>query len=458
MNLNFEKEQSRHALVWLATVALSLIFVLIFSRLATAKLDIFNDTEGFAVKARVLSIGDLDASVYETEAVTYENYTQYFQAEVLTKGRFQGQILEASQASDNFSTMTQEKAVSVGDKVMLYNYGGDANGENEWVFGGYARLDGVMILVWAFALLLILLGGIKGLNTIVSLALTCLVVFTVFVPSVMAGWNIYLMTALTCVYTIVMTLFITNGISQKSCTTILGCCFGVIVAAILSFTFDRLLRLTGMLDEHSVYLKQLTSGVSIDLNGVIFAMIVIGAMGAVMDVAMDISSSLYEVHLHAPDIDFYGLFRSGMNIGRDVMGTMANTLVLAYIGSALCSILLYITYSSSLLELLNRENIVVEILQSVTGSLAILLTIPLTTLVCCFVYTDAGSIRFLKEDIKKERIEKRSQSRRARKKAASQKGRRQTSSAEQNQPTSAQRSIIPEKEPIDLYEKEIRLK
>ena len=160
-------------------------------------------------------------------------------------------------------------------------------------------------------------------------------------------------------------------------------------------------------------------------------MIVIGAMGAVMDVAMDISSSLNELHERAPKLGFTELFKSGMNIGRDVMGTMANTLVLAYIGSSLCSILIYITYSSSLLELLNRENIAVEMLQSITGSLAILLTIPLTTLVCCFVYTGE----------------------RAKKTSKSSGGKGGTGREEQSA-----KSIIPDKEPINFYTQEIKLK
>ena len=180
----------------------------------------------------------------------------------------------------------------------------------------------LLILGGVFFLLLLVFGRMKGLNTIISLTFTVLAIFTVFIPSILSGYNIYLMSLVTCFFTIIMTLLITNG-----------------------------------------------------------------AMGAVMDVAMDISSSLYEIRLHARDIGFTSLVKSGIRIGRDVMGTMANTLVLAYIGSSLCSILLLITYSSSLRELLNRESIVVEILQALIGSTAILLTIPLTAMVCGVMYT-----------------------------------------------------------------------
>ncbi len=433
---------SRSALIWLVTFAVSALLIFIGNRLAVKDLDIFNMEGAWAVKARVTEIGEYKTDSYQTDpGTTYENYVQIFYAKVITRGDFRGQTVQAEQTSDNYTNMSLEQPVSVGDKVMLYNYGSSDSG-SDWVFGGYARLDGVMWLIGAFIVLLIVFGGIKGINTVVSLGFTCLAVFAVFVPSVLAGWNIYLMTALTCVFTIIMTLLITNGATIKSFMTMLGCGFGVAVAALISGVFDKVLRLTGILDEHSVYLQYLQSGVKIDLRGVIFAMIVIGAMGAVMDVAMDISSSLYEVHRNAPHIGFGGLFKSGMNIGRDVMGTMANTLVLAYIGSNLCSILIYITYSSSLLELLNRENIAVEMLQSVTGSLAILLAIPLTALVCCFFYTDRESLRFAKEDLDGAR------SRKKRKKDAGAK----------SEPLPAEKSIIPEKDPINFYTQEVKLK
>jgi len=168
----------------------------------------------------------------------------------------------------------------------------------------------------------------------------------------------------------------------------LGCASGVLAAALLTVISDKIMHLTGFIDEHSVYLQAMNDeGGSIDLRGLIFAMITIGAMGAVMDVAMDISSSLCELHRHAPDLSFKELFKSGMNIGRDVMGTMANTLVLAYIGSSLCSILLRVSYAGSLMEMLNTESIAVELLQAIIGSLGILLTIPLTALICSARYT-----------------------------------------------------------------------
>lgn len=105
-------------------------------------------------------------------------------------------------------------------------------------------------------------------------------------------------------------------------------------------------------------------------RGVIFAAIVIGALGATMDVAMSIASSLDEILYHKPDIRDWELMRSGLNIGRDIMGTMANTLVLAYVGSSLHMILLLLAYNNDIGSIINRETIAVELLQSVAEASA----------------------------------------------------------------------------------------
>lgn len=381
-----EDSSRRNVLAWVLTVVFSIVFILGANRLVCRDLKILNVEGAYAEKAVVETVGEIETSSYSTGEAVFEDGRMYFTAKV-ESGAFKGQVVKAAQTFDNYTAGNSNRAVEPGDKVVLYNYG-SSEGDADWVFGGFYRLGKIIAFGLFFAAALILFGRLKGLNTLISLVFTCMMVFMVFVPSILAGYNVYIMVFISCVYTIVMTLLITSGFTEKSLTTILGCSFGVLLAALFEIFFDKFLMLTGMLDEHSIYLSYLDSGVVINLNSLVFAMIVIGAMGAVMDVAMDISSSLHEVHYRAPHLGFGELFKSGITIGRDVMGTMANTLVLAYIGSNLCSILLLITYSSSLMELLNRENIVVEILQALIGSSAILFTMPLTSAICALLYSN----------------------------------------------------------------------
>jgi uncharacterized membrane protein len=184
----------------------------------------------------------------------------------------------------------------------------------------------------------------------------------------------------------ITTPLIVMGYNKKSLAAILGCTGGVMIAGIIAIIMDKSLFLTGMVDEHSRYLVNLPGDLKLNLNAIIFAGIIIGAMGAVMDVSVSIASSLWEIKERARNITFKALFRSGINIGRDIMGTMADTLILAYIGSSLTVVILLSVFSGSLLDLFNSEMIAVEILQAIAGSFGILFAMPLTALFCSLIY------------------------------------------------------------------------
>ena len=172
-------------------------------------------------------------------------------------------------------------------------------------------------------------------------------------------------------------MLLINGADKKSFAAGMGCFLGVAIAGILTVIMDKVAPgRSGMLNEDTLYLQMVQTQSPIDLKGIIFAAIIIGAMGAIMDVAMDISSSLNELRTNIPDISSARLIKSGFNIGRDVMGTMANTLVLAYIGSSLSTTLLLVAYNVTFVELMNMELIVVELLQALVGSIGMLMAVP----------------------------------------------------------------------------------
>lgn len=287
---------------------------------------------------------------------------------------------------------THQKDVEVGDAIVLFELSNETYG-TEWVFGEYNRMGALRTLALIFAFLLLLFGGIKGVKTLISLILTVLAVFWVFVPAILSGYNIYLWTLLICVFTIAMTLLLVSGFNVKSAVAIIGCTGGVLLSALLVMIMGSILHLTGVFSEESVYLLMINPEAPIDLKAVFFGAIVIGAMGAIMDVAMSISSSLHEIAEKYSRAHFSDLLVSGLTIGRDIMGTMANTLVLAYIGSSLSVVLLLFTYSPSLVALINREMVVIEILQALIGSMGILLTLPLTAATAAAFYPRVFSQR-----------------------------------------------------------------
>ena len=209
----------KHFLVWLITVVVSAAYIYIAHSIDSDGLNIFNMEGAYVEKAEVTRIADIHTDEYSlSEDIAYQNVETYFYCELLT-GEQKGSEILAVQTSDNY-TVNAEQAVSVGDRIILFNYG-DTGTEYEWIFGGYARSEILFIFGAVFFLLLLLFGQLKGLNTIISLSFTVLAVFNVFIPSVLNGYNVYIMSIITCVFTIIMTLLITNGATSKSLATIL---------------------------------------------------------------------------------------------------------------------------------------------------------------------------------------------------------------------------------------------
>lgn len=372
-------------ILWIVTVVLSLIYLIVGHKIASRDLGVLSNEGSVASKAEVVSIDDTIHNSFSLGGDSEQaNVTTIFTCKILD-GDYEGETVRAIQTEDAFAPIA-EKAVEAGDKIMLLNYPSEEFGV-EWVFGSYIRFDTLVIFALFFFALVLLFGHGKGVNTIISLAFTCAAVFMVYIPSILNGFNIYASTLLNCAFISLMSLTLITGWSRKTAATVLGCMFGFLVSSLLSIILSSILNLTGFVDEHSVYLTYLPTATPIDLKAIIFGGVVIGSLGAVIDVSMDISSALFELRRHAKDLPFKSLVKSGISIGRDIIGTMANTLVLAYIGSALSTVLLLTTYAVSLHELLNREMIIAELLQALVGSTAILLTIPLTSIVCGLIYS-----------------------------------------------------------------------
>ncbi len=371
---------------YFATVTLSILFLFVGNKIATEGLSIFNsgDTGQMVAKARIEEITDRTSDEYSFDgSTTFENIQITFKAIILS-GAKKGETVTGIQHIDSMYNMGASE-VDQGNKVLLL-YDEAQEGFN-WQFMELVRTDKLFVLGVLFLLTLLLFGRLKGFNTILSLVFTCVAIFAVFIPSILSGKNIYISSIIICSYTIIMTYLIVNGGNKKTLAATLGCFGGILVAGIMTIIMDMILALTGYVDEESIYLTYISTESPVDLKAIIFAAILIGAMGAIMDVSMSTASSLWEVKEKSGASSFHALFKSGMNIGRDVMGTMANTLILAYIGSSLSIVLLLSAYSTSLIYLLNREMIVVEILQALVGSFGILFTMPLTSLICAVIYT-----------------------------------------------------------------------
>ena len=316
----------------------------------------------------------------ETRVFGLPRVSIFFDARI-TSGPRRGEVVAVEQILNN--PLVNEREVETGNRVLLvYDERRD-----RYFFANYLRINYVAILGLVFVVLVILFGRRKGFNGIVALGITCMAIFWVFVPAILAGRNIYAAAIIVCVFSIISTLLMVIGANKKALCAMLGCLGGLFAAGLLMLVMDTVLRLTGALNEEIQILLLLPAQTPINLRALIFAGVILGAVGAIMDVAMSIASSLWELRQAGDVSDFNSIVKSGITIGKDILGTMLNTLILAYIGSSLSLILLITVHSPSLIELLNMEIIIVEFLRALVGSFGMLLAIPLTAGACGWLYT-----------------------------------------------------------------------
>ena len=269
-----------------------------------------------------------------------------------------------------------------GDNIIVR----DENGS--YAIVDYNRLPAMLFLLLGFAALLILFGGMTGLKALLVLLFAVLLIakgliaLILLAPSHIILWTILIGAVIT-----LATQLIVSGRNVKAAAAIIGTIGGILVASLLAVLAIHFTYLTGVSEEQAGMLKALYLK-DVDFRELLFSGIVLGALGAVMDVAVSIASAQYEMKLLAPHTKFRTLVSSGLSVGRDVMGTMANTLVLAYIGGALPLILLISAQPDvPLLHVMNLNMIATEVVRSLIGSIGLLCAIPITAYAAAFLIT-----------------------------------------------------------------------
>lgn len=340
---------------------------------------VVEENKTFYVKAKVLetgettkkTIGDIEDTVQSVkiEILEGEYETKEFTTDFILSYDIEGKILAYELKKGD--TVTVQLSV-------------DANGNVSQAIEGIVRSNYIYIMVAIFLLSIILVGGKKGIKAIVGLIITILAVWFILIKLIFAGYDAILMSIVTCAVIIVLTFIVIGGINKKVVTAAIGTLGGVVSAGIVASIFSHLAELSGACED-AIQLSMNMQTATFNFRDLIFAGIVISALGACMDVGMSIASSLDEIKNKTKDISWKELFKSGMNIGRDVIGTMTNTLILAYVGGALKLILLFMACNMPITEILNKETIVEEIISAIAGSMGVVYTIPITAFVYAFL-------------------------------------------------------------------------
>lgn len=313
--------------------------------------------------------------------------TQELEIRILS-GQHKGEVLPLT----NYLSALFNVDVGVGDRIIVRLITQEDGSYYASLFN-YDRalvMGGAMLV---FCAVLVLLGGRKGVRALLGLVFTLVCLWFLLIPGLIRGLPAIPLTIAVAAVCAAASLILLDGPSRKSLCAILGCVGGVAAAGLFAALVGALTPMDGfnMSEAENLLLYGAEKGLSI--RGLLVCGVLVAALGAVMDVAMSIASAAWELREHNDGLSRRELFRSGMNIGRDAMGTMANTLILAFAGSSFNLLILIQIYDIPFLQLANTDFLCIEVLQSVAGSMGILLTVPLVAAISAYLMAPGAGVQ-----------------------------------------------------------------
>ena len=335
----------------------------------------------------------------------------YNQVEKPTLVNTQGRAFEKATVVEVLKDNIQEDGSRVGDQVVLLQMETgpqkgqilEANSPNGLLFGtackpglevitissvvgqlhvttvyNVDRSMPIYIFIAIFLISLCIIGGKKGVKSAIALIFSFICFVFVFFPMIMKGTSPSLAAIFTATIVTAMTICLINGFTIKALSAILATFFGLLIAGLTADIFGYFTSLSGYNVSNIEALLFIGQNTLIDVGQLLFAGVLFAS--AVMDIAMDVSSAVQELHVKNPALTPKELFKSGMNVGRDIMGTMSTTLILAFFGGSLGVWVLDYVYDLPYLQLINSNSIGIEIMQGISGSFGVILTVPIVAL------------------------------------------------------------------------------
>lgn len=299
----------------------------------------------------------------------------------ILSGKLKGQIKEATSFAGNLyganCTVGMKVIVNINqheDNILISVY-------------SYDRSKVIYAFVGMFLAILWAIGGKKGLKSAIALIFTFICIIYLFLPMLYKGYSPFLSAVILIILITIVSLYLIDGISKKSVAAMIGTTLGVIIAGVLAFLFGKFAGISGYNVSQIEELVFIANNTKLQIGGILFAGILIASLGAVMDVSMSIASTLSEIYSHNNDMSVKELFKSGINVGRDMMGTMSNTLILAFTGGSINTLILNYAYDLRYNQIINMYDIGIEIMQGVSGSIAVILSVPLVSLIAALILT-----------------------------------------------------------------------
>lgn len=313
--------------------------------------------------------------------------TQLLKIKILS-GKYKGKQFAA--ANELRGQLDLDKNFVAGDKIIAA-IPADFDPEKDMVYAqDYYRTNMVLLLCALFALLLLIFGGLTGFNALLSFVFSCLAVWKIVLPLCLQGANAIWICFAAVVLLSFVIIFLVAGVNRKGITALGGTICGVLGCSLLAYIFTHLFRLNGAAMNYAQAL--INSGYEIvSLSDIFIGAVFLASSGAIMDLAMDVSASMVEVYRENPAISRRDLLRSGLRVGRSVVGTMTTTLLLAYSGGYLTLLMSFMAQGTSLTDIINHPHVAPEIVKTLVGSFGLVLVAPATALLGALILKRKGT-------------------------------------------------------------------
>ncbi len=339
----------------------------------------FNSTQPLKTyKAKVVSVDNTNLEQYGISKVG----SQSLKVELLN-GEYKGQIVKG--VNYLMGKMELDSVYENDMKVLVKPYIVDNKINSVTLLGNY-RIDIEIILMILFGTFLICFAGWTGFKALISFCFSAVMIFKILLPMFLLGFNPIIISMIVVIILSFVIIFIIGDFSKKGFAAFLGTVSGVVVTCLLSIIFTDLLKISGAVKPFMETL--LYSGYSnINITDIFISGIFMAASGALMDISMDVATSIEEVYFHNSQLTQTQLILSGLRVGRTVIGTMTTTLLLAYSSSYMGLLLVFLAQGTSLIQILNLNYVSSEILNTVIGSFGLVLTAPLTAIIAGILYS-----------------------------------------------------------------------
>ncbi|NUM48259.1 MAG: YibE/F family protein [Anaerolineales bacterium] len=271
----------------------------------------------------------------------------------------------------------------IGDEVLI-TLGQDQNNVLTAYFTDFVRTRPVLILLATFAVFSVVISGWKGIRGLIGMAISLAVIIYYILPNILAGRDPVLISITGAFVLLASTLYLVYGWTLKTHAAVLGTLIALILTGLMADFFVNLTRLTGFGSEDALFLLQ-AQNIQINLRGLVLGGMLIGALGVLDDLVITQASVVFEIHHTDPGLKFRWLFKRAMVVGQDHVAATVNTLVLAYAGAALPTLLLFSISGTAFSQLLNLEFVTEEVVRTLVGSLGLFASVPITTALACWV-------------------------------------------------------------------------